>query len=151
MRTLRELEPPSTDEGFTAVERIGFVRAPWRRARVGVFAAASALGGRGLTGALEQADPGAPHLVFDWDPDGDAELLDTGVVALRREVRGRVEAALCPHPGGPPSCWCRPPLPGLPLAFSRAHDVDPSRSVLIGSSPAHRTLAAAVGARFIAV
>ena len=47
----------------------------------------------------------------------------------------------------PPSCWCRPPLPGLPLAFARAHDVDPARSMLVGLSPAHRALATALGAR----
>jgi histidinol phosphatase-like enzyme len=60
-----------------------------------------------------------------------------------------VEAALCPHGGGPPRCWCRPPLPGLPLAFARAHDIDLASSVLIGASPAHRTLAGALGARYI--
>jgi histidinol phosphatase-like enzyme len=65
-------------------------------------------------------------------------------------VSGRVETALCPHPAGPPSCWCRPPLPGLPLAFARAHGVDPSRSILVGAGPAHRTLAATLGARYAA-
>ena len=49
---------------------------------------------------------------------------------LAAEVSGPVESALCPHPAGPPTCWCRPPLPGLPLAFARAHGVDPSRSTL---------------------
>jgi len=52
-----------------------------------------------------------------------------------------IASALCPHAAGPPSCWCRPPLPGLPLAFARAHGVDPSRSVLVGNGPAHKTLA----------
>ncbi len=36
---------------------------------------------------------------------------------LQAAVAGPVEAAACPHPGGPPRCWCRPPLPGLALAF----------------------------------
>jgi D-glycero-D-manno-heptose 1,7-bisphosphate phosphatase len=76
-----------------------------------------------------------PHLVFGWHvPDG---------VALPGAV-----VASCPHPGGPPACWCRPPLPGLVLAFCRQHGVDPARSVLVGTSAAHRALAAAVGARF---
>jgi D-glycero-D-manno-heptose 1,7-bisphosphate phosphatase len=60
-----------------------------------------------------------------------------------------VEVALCPHPAGPPTCWCRPPLPGLLLAFARANRVDPARSTLIGASPAHRTLATTLGARYI--
>jgi histidinol phosphatase-like enzyme len=58
---------------------------------------------------------------------------------------------MCPHGGGPPKCWCRPPLPGLPLAFARQHRVDPSRSMLIGTGPAHRTLATALGAGYVEV
>ena len=56
-----------------------------------------------------------------------------------------VETAACTHGGGPPSCWCRPPLPGLPLEFARRHGVDPARSVLVGTSTAHRTLANVLG------
>jgi histidinol phosphatase-like enzyme len=66
-------------------------------------------------------------------------------------VSGIVEGALCPHAAGPPVCWCRPPLPGLPLAFARAHQVDPLRSTLVGTGPAHRTLAATLGSRYIQV
>ena len=65
---------------------------------------------------------------------------------LAAAVSGPVETALCPHPAGPPTCWCRPPLPGLLLAFARAHGLDPARSLLIGSRPAHRTLATTLGA-----
>jgi len=53
------------------------------------------------------------------------------------------------HGGGPPICWCRPPLPGLPLEFARRHGVDPASSVLVGTSAAHRTLASALGSRYI--
>ena len=62
-----------------------------------------------------------------------------------------VETALCPHGGGPPPCWCRPPLPGLVLAFAREHEVDPVASVLVGTSSAHRTLAGTLGAQFVVV
>ena len=72
--------------------------------------------------------------------------LAEAVGRLERLVTGPVDAAVCPHGGGPPVCWCRPPLPGLPLAFARAHGVDPARSTVLGTSPAHRTLAAALGA-----
>ena len=70
---------------------------------------------------------------------------------LKNEVSGPVETALCPHPAGPPICWCRPPLPGLALAFARGHGVDPARSTLVGSTPAQRTLAATLGARYVAL
>jgi histidinol phosphatase-like enzyme len=70
---------------------------------------------------------------------------------LRAAITGPADGALCPHGGGPPRCWCRPPLPGLPLAFARAHGLDPARSILIGTSSAHRTLAAALGASYVSV
>jgi aryl-alcohol dehydrogenase-like predicted oxidoreductase len=152
MRTLRELEPPSADEGFAAVEQLPFERAsPAGRARAGVCVAAAALRQDGWERALEQTDRAAPHLIFDWHPDGTADALAADAARLSAEVSGPVESALCPHPAGPPTCWCRPPLPGLPLAFARAHGVDPSRSTLVGTSSGHRTLATTLGARYVQV
>jgi aryl-alcohol dehydrogenase-like predicted oxidoreductase/predicted kinase len=149
MRTLRELEPPSADEGFADVEQVPFTRTASGQGKPGAFVAAAALRQPGWIAALEQDDPAAPHLVFDWKPDGSSEdLADVGAL-LAAEISGPVETALCPHGGGPPTCWCRPPLPGLPLAFARKYDVDPARSVLIGTTPAHRTLATTLGARYV--
>jgi aryl-alcohol dehydrogenase-like predicted oxidoreductase/predicted kinase len=152
MRALRELEPPATDEGFAAVEQVHFVRTPpSQRGRVGVFVAAAALQHPGWTHALGDGSREAPHLIFDWIPDGTVDALAARAATVSEEVSGPVEAALCTHPAGPPSCWCRPPLPGLLLAFARAHGVDPSRSILIGAGPAHRTLATTLGARYVAI
>jgi aryl-alcohol dehydrogenase-like predicted oxidoreductase/predicted kinase len=152
MRALRELEPPSSDEGFADVEIVPFVRArPRERPQAGVFVAAAALGRAGWERALEDADGDAPHLVFDWSPGAAPEALDPCIARLTAEVSGPVQGALCPHAGGPPRCWCRPPLPGLPLAFARAQQLDPSRSVLVGASPAHRTLATTLGSRYVSV
>jgi aryl-alcohol dehydrogenase-like predicted oxidoreductase/predicted kinase len=154
MRALRELEPPSTNEGFATVEQVPFVRelpSGRTRGRVGVFFAAAALRRPGWKQALEGAEGSAPHLIFDWRPDASLDALDEGAGRLTAAVVGPVEAAVCPHPGGPPTCWCRPPLPGLLLKFARAHDVDPSCSILVGTVPAHRTLAATLGARYISV
>jgi len=141
MRAFRELEPPTEDEGFAVVERAEFVRAG-RDGKPGVFVAAAAVDRVALNGV----DPEAPHLVFDWRPEGSAADLESVAAKVERAVSGPVETAVCPHPGGPPICWCRPPLPGLPLAFARRHGVDPARSILVGASSAHRTLANALGA-----
>jgi hypothetical protein len=142
---MRELEPPSLDEGWASVEHVEFERVPLGGGgRPGVFIAAGATEKPGW----EQPDTDAPHLVFDWNPDGDRTALDTAVARVAARVAGPVEAALCPHPAGPPSCWCRPPLPGLPLAFARAYGLDLSRSTVIGTGPAHRTLATALGVRY---
>jgi aryl-alcohol dehydrogenase-like predicted oxidoreductase len=152
MRTLRELEPPSEDEGFARVETVPFERAPRTdRPNACVVVAAAALEAPGWERALAAIDPTSRHLVFDWNPDRDATRLDRAVAALGAVVSGTVEGALCPHPGGAPTCWCRPPLPGLVLAFARAHDVDPARSVLVGASAAHRTLANALGATLVSI
>jgi hypothetical protein len=140
MRAVRELEPPAADEGFAEIEHVRFERVSSGGAP-GVFVAASALRS-GARPPEELAD--APHLVFDWGDEDAAPL----AARLRARV---VETAVCRHPAGPPICWCRPPLPGLPLAFSRAHGVDPSVSVLVGTGPAHLTLANALGAGYVPV
>jgi aryl-alcohol dehydrogenase-like predicted oxidoreductase len=150
MRALRELEPPSTDEGFAAVEVIEFARASAPPATgVGVFVAAAVQDRPGWERTLADLHPSAPHLVFDWHPGGEPELLAPVAGRVQASVSGTVDTMICPHDPGPPRCWCRPPLPGLPLAFAHAHGLDPARCTLVGTSPAHRTLAAALGARYV--
>ena len=138
MRAARELEEPSLDEGFAEIERIPFVREPGK-GRAGVFVAAPALAGDWRS-AIRDED--APVLVYDWRPGATDAAIDGA---------GTAEVAICPHDAGPPTCWCRPPLPGLALAFARKHGIEPARSILIGSRPAHRTLAATLGATYLAV
>jgi aryl-alcohol dehydrogenase-like predicted oxidoreductase/predicted kinase len=147
MRALRELEPPSLDEGFAAVEEREFARAPRPTGEGGVLVAAAALRRPGWRTAIAAADRGAPHLVFDWAPDGGTAAAEAAAL-LTDAVIGPVEHASCPHPGGPPRCWCRPPLPGLALAFCHTRGLDPARSWVVGAAAAHRTLARALGARY---
>jgi aryl-alcohol dehydrogenase-like predicted oxidoreductase len=152
MRAVRELEPPSLDEGFIKVEEVPFARASGSpEGGSGVLVAAPALERPGWEAAIAAADPRAPHLVFDWRPDAAPDALDGALTRLRSVVSATVEGALCPHGGGPPQCWCRPPLPALALSFAANHGLDPSRSVVVGSGPAHRTLANALGARHVPV
>jgi adenylate kinase family enzyme len=150
MRALRELEPPSIDEGFSAVDRL-----PFERVRSGggpgVFVGGAAMQRPTIVEVLADCDQAAPHLVFEWAPGGDTTSLGPQAASVATVVTSVVEAAVCPHGAGPPRCWCRPPLPGLALAFARAHNVDPARSTVIGCSAAHRTLATTLGARYIAV
>ena len=155
MRAFRELEPPSADEGFTDVVRMPFQRDPrkapshTRSSPGGVFVSAAALRLPSWEDAIALGDPRVPHLVFEWRPGEAVDVLDPEVALLSTHVAGIVSSALCPHEAGVPVCWCRPPLPGLILAFTRAHRIDPSHATLIGASPAHRTLANTVGARYI--
>ncbi len=152
MRAVRELEPPAADEGFTAVERVPFERTAESDSRgAGLFVAAAAPARPGWRHALGEVDRTLPCLIFDWNPEGSAEALDAAVAEVTTGVSGPVEGALCPHAAGPPVCWCRPPLPGMVLAFANAHRVDPSHSMMLGTSTAHRTLATALGARYVDV
>jgi aryl-alcohol dehydrogenase-like predicted oxidoreductase len=125
MRAARELEEPDEDEGFARIERIAFERTSTPGVP-GVFVAASVLD-------RFRPESDAPLLVFDWRP-GDP---------------GPHEHAVCTHPGGPPVCWCRPPLPGLLLELARRHGVSPERSVVVGESATHRTLAKTLDAGFV--
>ena len=155
MRAVRELEPPSIDEGFVAIERISFARVPNpspRSDRLGaVFVAAAALTRVNWEDAIARGAPGRPHLLFDWRPGATLDALDEETARLSAEVSGPVSSALCPHAAGPPVCWCRPPLPGLILAFARTHAIDPSASMLVGTGPAHRALATTLDAGYIGV
>ena len=148
MRAARELEEPEEDEGFERVERVAFERID-RSGVAGVFVAAPVLERPGWKQAVSAASPAAPHLVFDWRPGEPDAAGATAALVLAESVAGRVEHADCVHPGGPPVCWCRPPLPGLLLAFARRHGVSPARSFVVGVSSAHQTLARTLGATFV--
>ena len=84
MRALRELEPPAQDEGLAAVEQVAFSREP-ASGLAGVFVAAAA-----WEHALEHGDTSAPHLVFDWSPDGTSDALDAAAARLAAAVAGPV-------------------------------------------------------------
>ena len=150
MRTVRELEPPTADEGWDVLTRIPFERDhPAQPGEAGVFVAAAATVTDGWATVARNANPAAPHLLFDWRPDGDVADLTPVVDRLRSTVDGPVEAALCPHPAGPPVCWCRPPLPGLLLAFAHANALDLGNCTLIGTSTTHHRLATTLGASYV--
>lgn len=178
MRAARQLEEPTVDEGFTVVERIPFERSPGAVAgRPALLVAAGALTSvdwqstvaNALARLAPEGEDPVPVLVFDWRPGGGPADRPDGVMAggpasgssppagipaaelsgLLGLTGGPVDVTVCPHPAGPPTCWCRPPLPGLPLAFARARGVDLTRSLLVAAGPAHRTLAAALGATVV--
>ena len=85
MRAFRELEPPDADEGFASVDRLAFERAAVD-GQSGVFVAATALA---TTDWAAETDPAAPHLVFDWRPDG------ASPIEIPRSITGPAEIAVC--------------------------------------------------------
>ncbi|MER2564740.1 MAG: aldo/keto reductase [Myxococcaceae bacterium] len=132
-RTVRELEPPSKEEGFDVLETRPFVRAP-RDGAAGRFVAFE------VAEKLERTDE--PTFVFAWTET------DKAAVEAAAQRLGAT-ALICPHGAGPPTCWCRPPLPGLILEGFHRAKLSPQRCVVIGSTETHQMLAATVGARFV--
>lgn len=150
-RLLKTLEVPHVDEGFAALDVVPFVRRAGS-GRKGVFVDVGSVDAF-FAAASVDVDDDAPVLIYGWRPDPRPDRKGP-LDAIADDVRARAPRrsftfSACTHPAGPPICWCRPPLPGLVLAFCASHDVDPTQSALYGDGPAHRGLAAAVGARFV--
>jgi aryl-alcohol dehydrogenase-like predicted oxidoreductase len=144
-RMLRELEPPSEDEGFASIEARTFTRAPSDRTRIGAIVAIEALAS---DDALAVVPPDAPCLVLAWRPGAtDAWLASARarIADLAAKTGRTIELGVCAHGAGPPVCWCRPPLPGLWLAFAEKHAVATHGGLVVATSAAHGTLARALG------
>ena len=156
-RYQRELEPPHPSEGFAAIDVVPFERRRdaslvnkalilWcdgvlRRSHSGARTPTSAddvevVPGRG--GVLRRyADDGWRLLAFSWQPEIADETMTVEDVeaafARTRELLGvAIEIAYCPHPAGPPICWCRKPLPGLGVVFIDRYRLDPARCIYVG-------------------
>jgi aryl-alcohol dehydrogenase-like predicted oxidoreductase len=152
-RIMRELELPSLDEGFGDVERVAFVREHAEGGVAGTVVALAALGddssaSDALIALLGELPVDSPSLVYAWKPDATAawmQALRATVEAAGAAAGRTVELAICPHPGGRPICWCRPPLPAMVLAFADRHRIDLRRSTLVGASATDRAMADALG------
>ena len=149
-RMTRDLEPPAADEGFAAIEVVPFVRE--HGAQAGRPGAAISLdtSEEAMVAVVAGTPPDAACLLFAWRPAMDETARDRAnaiAAALARSTGRIVDIAFCTHPAGPPVCWCRPPLPGLWLAFAHRHGVDARLSVLCSESSADRSFGRALGLR----
>lgn len=157
-RMQRELEPPEENEGFATIERVAFVRQRSESDVAGTFIALAALGDAAnadvLIEVLRKMPERAPALVYAWKPDAETAWLEQLRASAQRAAAATdrvVEVAVCPHPGGRPICWCRPPLPGMLLEFAQRHRIDPRTSTLFGESTTDQAMARALGMSFRAV
>jgi aryl-alcohol dehydrogenase-like predicted oxidoreductase len=156
-RYRRMFEPPHASEGFDAIDEVACPRAATSGQPALIVELDDVVWrGRPLTpDAIELVDGAAAQLAA-WHRAGyalaatcwrplaadAAGALDARLVAL---VRLPIVVARCTHPGGPPVCWCRKPMPGLALALARAHGFDLARSIHVGRGPADRGFAARAG------
>jgi len=159
-RYQRELEPPDAVEGFSRVERMPFARRRdpsfvnravivWcdgvlRQSKSGRRTPASAddvevMAERGEVLRTYWAD-GWRLLGLSWHPEIADETMTAAEVeaGFRRmqELLGlEIEVEYCPHAAGPPTCWCRKPLPGLGLVLVHRYQLDPARCIYVGAGP----------------
>ncbi|MDP3501883.1 MAG: aldo/keto reductase [Myxococcales bacterium] len=132
-RTVRELESPVRDEGFDWLETRPFVRTvkDGDAGRFVAFECAETVSGSDV-----------PTFVFAWT---ETERAAVEAAAARLGA----QALICPHGGGPPSCWCRPPLPGLLLEACHRAKLAPTKCTVVGTTETHQMLAATIGATFV--
>jgi hypothetical protein len=159
-RMARALEPPAADEGFDTIDVVRFERdAPDSALHVAAVFAIDSLGPAAsrfeaddeAAGVVREVSPETPCLIYAWRPGLTRPSLEQAQAfagALARAAGRRVDLATCVHPPGPPICWCRPPLPGMWLAFARRHGARATGSTLLGRSAADRAMAHALGMTF---
>jgi aryl-alcohol dehydrogenase-like predicted oxidoreductase/predicted kinase/histidinol phosphatase-like enzyme len=161
-RYQRELEPPDAVEGFTRIDVVPFERRRdpsftnralilwgdeilWRsRSDQGqrTLTSADDLEALADRGALlrRYRDEGWLVLGMSWRPEiADGTLsADTARAAFTRmqsDLGIAIEIDYCPHGAGPPTCWCRKPLPGLGVQFIRRHRLDAGQCLYVGAGP----------------
>jgi predicted kinase len=153
----RELEPPDVSEGFSRVDLVPFARRQdpdfVNRA---VMVACDDVGDIAPLAARlrEFRDAGYRLLGISWQPAiAERQRSESAVKAeFARECERlglEVDVECCPHPAGPPQCWCRKPLPGLGVVFVNRHRLDPARCLFIGSGPQDVGFARRLAIRFL--
>jgi hypothetical protein len=144
----RTLEPPTIDEGFTAVESRAFVRTERARAHRAVIVDFDALASIG--DALRQRHRDGWRLfAHAWRPGASAAEVEREFESARIAFGIEIDLACCTHEAGPPVCWCRKPIPGSVLEFAARRDVALDRSVVVASSAADKTMGERLGAMVV--
>jgi aryl-alcohol dehydrogenase-like predicted oxidoreductase/histidinol phosphatase-like enzyme len=161
----RQVEPPTDDEGFASIEERPFVLTPSDAAGSAVvleYDGVLCVSARGDAAVLDPSDvviddakravlaarvaAGDRLLAVAWRPQiASGAVTAEDVAACFERTRELldlpIDFAYCPHPAGPPVCWCRKPLPGLLLEFMHRRGIAAGRSVMVGRAAADRTLA----------
>jgi aryl-alcohol dehydrogenase-like predicted oxidoreductase/predicted kinase len=138
----RTFEPPVLDEGFESVEVVEFHRQSLPGAKRAVILNADDSLAEHRSTLDRYRDDKWLVFVHAWRPGPD-------VLARLPHLVGPCDVAICPHEAGPPACWCRKPIPGSVIEFAVRRDVDLTKSIVVGSSAADRTMAERIGAAFI--
>ena len=149
-RHRRELEPPDPAEGFSRIDIVPFERARdpamtnkalivWCDGTL-VGDVAADLQIRRTDVLRRYRDEGCLLLGIAWRPQiadrtMTSEQVEADFARMQEQLGVAIEVLYCPHAAGPPTCWCRKPLPGLGVVFIQRHRLNPSRCIYVGSGP----------------
>jgi aryl-alcohol dehydrogenase-like predicted oxidoreductase len=153
-RHQRELEPPDVAEGFSRIDIMPFERKrdPAMINKALIVWCDDALVDRGAV-LRRFRDDGWLLLGLAWRPQiADATMtaaeVETDFARLQEQLGVSIDVLYCPHAAGPPTCWCRKPLPGLGVVFIQRHRLDPARCIYVGSGPQDPVFARRLGFQY---
>jgi len=128
----KQFEPPASDEGFSRIDAIPFLRNqdPSRTERALIVWCDGVMSDHPeRDDALRRyAADGWRLLGLGWH-DGAADDVYAG---LRARIGADIDIRYCSHGGGPPVCWCRKPLPGLGVVFIERYKLNPAACIYVG-------------------
>jgi hypothetical protein len=140
-RHQRELEPPDPAEAFSRIDVVPFARKrdPAMTNKALIVWCDDSLVDRGAV-LRRYRDDGWLLLGLAWRPQiADntitREEVDADFARLQEQLGVSIDILYCPHAAGPPTCWCRKPLPGLGVVLIERHRLDSARSIYVGSGP----------------
>jgi aryl-alcohol dehydrogenase-like predicted oxidoreductase/predicted kinase len=173
-RYQREFEPPDLSEGFVEIVSRSFERhdVPARTNRGLVIRADGPLrkslaGHRTPMSVDDICVPDRPREVLQryaadgyvliaigWRPELADGTLTAGVAAeidrrVAQQLGVPIDVLDCPHPAGPPICWCRTPLPALGVWSVARHHLDAAQSIYCGSGPQDPGFARRCGFQYV--
>lgn len=144
-RYQRELEPPDDSEGFSRVDVV-----PFERTRdAGYVNRALIVWCEGILRPYDEArasvlrryqSDGWQICGLSWQPEIAArsatrEDVEAGFARMRDQLGVNLEILYCQHAAGPPTCWCRKPLPGLGVLLIERFKLDPAKCVYVAEGP----------------
>jgi histidinol phosphatase-like enzyme len=169
-RYQRDLEPPDLSEGLSRIDIVPFERRvdpSFVNRAVIVWCDGVLLRSRSgrrvpltpddVDVCVERAatlrtyrESGWRVLGMSWQPDiAESTQSVAGAQAVFARMRElldlQIEVECCPHAAGPPTCWCRKPLPGLGVLFVQRHHLDPAQCIYVGSGTQDPGLARRLG------
>lgn len=168
-------EIPSTDEGFTSVKKIPFIR----KLDKSIYTNKAVL--LDYDGSLRKTKSGEK---YPSNPS-DIEILPNRITVLRKfQEEGYIllgvsnqsfiakgdisfedaqkcfehthkllglglDYLFCPHQAYPQVCYCRKPMPGMGVTFIEKYKLDPSQCIMVGDMKTDNTFADRCGFQFI--